>query len=364
MEEHFFNGFRYFSNYENGELPKIDHSKQLPAYLFKYYSFGRYSIEAFVNSYLYASHPYELNDILDSSRFLFFSSKPIQFEAYKKLYFQENKVFKTEKEFIEFFEDDIKNDCSKYLSHLFAMTFDFCGVFSLSEKENNILMWPHYTQEKGFQIKFKTDGLLKSVSENLDPKKDRLLGLFPMNYTPKIPPIDISKFRRYDIPFIYSTNVKQDDWKYEQEWRLLVSKPGMGIPFEKLGFSDIQNHGVKAENRFVTYEIDAVDSICLGFNFFSGLDFINKWISEKEIQVQPRKERDQCDLKQQCDFYIEFLDFIINVFCGIVYLSGVKYETDNDGIPYLIRTKERVDITKLDESKYLIVKTDEIIKFN
>ena len=227
----------------------------------------------------------------------------------------------------------------------------------MSEKEDNVLMWPHYTQEKGIQVKFITDDIVKSVS-NLLGSNDRFIGLFPMNYTPKIQPIDVFKFRRFDLPFIYSTNVKQDHWKYEQEWRLLVSKPRMGIPFEKLGFSDIQNHKVKSENRFVTYGIDAIDSICLGMNFFSGSDFFIERVGVKEIQVQPRKEREQCDLKEQFDLYIKILDFIIDRFSDKVYLSAVKYEKDNDDNPYLIRTKEKVNIIKMEESKYLIVRTD------
>ncbi|MCH7400341.1 DUF2971 domain-containing protein [Belliella kenyensis] len=357
QKEHEFNKFIYYFNYDKGELPRIEHSKQTPQYLFKYYGFGKNNIEAFANSYLYASHPFELNDILDSSRFLFFTSKTIQFEDYEKFYFQEKKVFKTEKEFIQFYKDDIKNDCSEYLSHLYNVTSNYYGVISLSGKEDNVLMWPHYTQEKGFQVKFKTDDILKSIS-NLLGSYDRIIGLFPMNYTAKIQPIDVFKFRRFDIPLIYSTNVKLDSWEYEKEWRILISKPKMGIPFEKLGFSDIKNHDFEPKKRYTKYSIDAIDSICLGFNFFSGSDFINKLIGEKEIEVQPRKEIDQCDL------YIQFLDFIIDTFSGKVYISGVKYETDLEGSPYLIRTKERVVISKLKESKYLIVRTGEIIKFN
>lgn len=362
MEEHFFNGFRYHSSYENGNFPNVEHSKQTPEYLFKYYSFGKYSIDAFVNSYFYASHPYELNDILDGSRFLFFTSKPIQFQLYRKLYFDEKKVFESESELEQFYGQDVKNGCSEFLSHWYNLSSDYYGIISLSMKEDNALMWPHYTQEKGFQIKFETEDLLKTLTGKLS-SHDRLIGLFPINYSSKIEPIDVYKFQRFDIPLIYSTNIKLKKWSYEKEWRLLVSKPKMGIPFEKLGFSDIQDHKIKADNRFVTYGIDAIDSICLGMNFFSGSDFLIRWKGEKEIQVQPRKHRDQCDLRQQFGLYIEFLDFIINKFSGRVYLSGVKYETDKEGKPYLIRTKEKVDIIRLEKSNYLILRGNEIVRF-
>jgi hypothetical protein len=356
MEEHIFNGFRYFSNYGKEELPKIEHGIQIPEYLFKFCSFRNYSIDSLINNYLYASHPYELNDILDSSRLLFFTSKPIEFTAYEKLYFGERKVFKTEEELIRFYEDDIKNNCGEYLSHLFAMYFDFFGVISLSEKEDNILMWPHYTQEKGFQIKLKSKLLMNSISDMLN-SNDRLVGLFPINYAPKIPPIDVFRFRRFDIPLIYSSNVKLDNWDYEKEWRLLLSKPKMGVPFRKLGFSNLENQNFIPENRYIKYGIDAIDSLCLGMNFFSGSDFYIHWKGEREIEVEPRKE------ENHYGWYMQFLNFIVETFYGKVYLSGIKYEMDFNGIPYLIRTKERVEITKLQESKYLIERTEEIIRF-
>lgn len=356
MEEHIFNGFRYYSNYENGKLPSIAHTKQTPEYLFKFYSFGKYNIDALINNYLYASHPYELNDILDCSRFLFFTSKPFQFEAYEKLYFKEKNIFKTKEQLLRFYEDDIKNNCRKYLSHFFAMFSDFFGVISLSEKEDNILMWPHYTQEKGFQVQLKSKLLMDSISKKLN-SNERLVGLFPINYNGKILPIDALKFQRLDVPFIYSTNIKHDSWGYEKEWRLLVSKPKMGVPFEKLGFSNIENHLFEPKKRFINYDIDAIDSICLGMNFFSGSDFFVNWNGEKEIEVQPWEKEGKYDL------YIQFLNFIVEVFSGKVYLSGIKYEMDLDDNPYIIRTKERVHITKLHESRYLIVRTEEVIKY-
>ena len=266
------------------------------------------------------------------------------------------RLFKTKEEFIRFYEDDIKNDCSEYLSHFYAMSFDFFGVISLSEKEDNILMWPHYTQEKGFQVKLKSNLLLNSISVKLN-LNDRLVGLSPINYAPKIPPIDVFRFRRFDIPLIYSSNVKLDNWDYEKEWRLLVSKPKMGVPFKKLGFSDLENHNYKSENRYIKFGKDAIDSLCLGMNFFSGSDFTIQWNGEKEIQVQPRQE------EKQCDYYIQFLNFIVEAFTGKVYLSGIKYETDLEGSLYLIRTKERVEIARIGESKYSILRTEEIIKF-
>ena len=59
------NKFKYT---ENGiEYPT---DKVLPNELYKYYAFNKYSIDAFVNNYLFFSHPDMLNDLIDSTKFL------------------------------------------------------------------------------------------------------------------------------------------------------------------------------------------------------------------------------------------------------------------------------------------------------
>jgi len=92
-------------------------------------------------------------------------------------------------------------------------------------------------------------------------------------------------------------------------------------------------------------------------NFFSGSDFFIKRNGDREIEVAPPKE------EEQYGCYTQFLNFIVETFSGKIYLTGIKYETYLNGIPYLVRTKKRVEITKLQESKYLIVRTEDTILF-
>ena len=40
----------------------LQHDKEMPSYLFKYYALNRNSLSAILNNYLYSAHPYELND--------------------------------------------------------------------------------------------------------------------------------------------------------------------------------------------------------------------------------------------------------------------------------------------------------------
>jgi hypothetical protein len=353
IEEHNFNGFRYFASYENGELPKIDHHKEVPEFLFKYYSLSEYNVEAMINSNLYASHPFELNDILDSSRFLFHASQPIQFEAYKKLYL---KVFHTPEKLTRFYDNDIKNDCSDYISHLYSLISTTYGVISVSENESDEFMWPHYTQEKGFQVKFNSKVLRKTIIDKLTPGS-RFIGLFPLNYTCKILPIDVSKFRRFDIPFIYSTNIKFNKWIYENEWRFIISKPKMGIPFGKLGFSDVEDHKFTPVNRYIQYDIDSVETICLGMNFFSGRDFVIEWKGDRDIIIEPLKNAINYRI------YLSFLNFVTERLSDKIFVSGIKYEINDKNMVILARTREKDKIEKVNQLKFKITRSEEVIKY-
>jgi len=350
VEGYIFNGFRYYSTYKNDALPLVEHDKIGPEYLYKYYPLFDYHVESLVNSHFYASHPFELNDILDSSLFLFFASQPIEFNVYEKFYDRKGKTaFDTKEELRDFYNKDTINGCTDYIFHVYGILSYKFGIISLSENENDPLMWPHYTQEKGFQIKFNSQLLADSIQKGL-PNNGGYVGLFPMNYTERLEPIDISKFRGIKIPFIYSTNVKLDKWKYENEWRFIVSKPKMGVPSSKLGFSVLEDHDFNPRFRYINYGIESVESICLGMNFFPGRDFSVQKKSEMEYEVEPKQGENFC-------MYIKLLDFFIDSFKEKIFLSVVKKERDKDGTIFLKRSKERVEIERIGLAKYKILRT-------
>ncbi len=88
MNDHQFNGFTYKSNEKDNTLPliQIDGKKDKPVFVTKYYSLNENSINALINSYFYASHPFELNDYLDASSFLLYTTGPLDFKFYKNLF--------------------------------------------------------------------------------------------------------------------------------------------------------------------------------------------------------------------------------------------------------------------------------------
>jgi hypothetical protein len=224
IEEFEYNNFNYIKNYDpeviNGV---IEHHQKKPENLFKYYSLNEFSVDALKNGYFYAAHPFELNDLLDSSIFLYYSSTKLSIEQYKHFY---GDVF-NEDELKDFYTHDVQERCTGYIQSVYEVATNLFGIISTTEKEFNTLMWPHYTQEKGFQIKFNTAELEESIEKKILENNEQYLGFYPINYTKKLSPIDISKYDSMMLPLYYATNVKSSKWEYEKEWRFLISKNNM-----------------------------------------------------------------------------------------------------------------------------------------
>ncbi|MAD98614.1 MAG: hypothetical protein CMB99_14925 [Flavobacteriaceae bacterium] len=355
MEKYSYNQFEYLNREANSKKPIIKHNLDEPDYVYKYYSLTSYNVDSVVNSYFYASHPIELNDVLDSNPFLLYSSKKLSLEHYENIF---SEVL-TDNEVFELYEKDIndENRCNAYISTLYEISSNLFGVVSFSKSGNNSLMWPHYTQENGFQLKFKTSSLKSSLSSLLNENNEEILGIYPVNYSDKIEPIDISMFNSFHIPFYYLTNIKSIKWQYENEWRLIASKSNMGVPHSKAGLSNRPDYFVGKENRFIFYGKEIIEHICLGFTFFKGKDFDLLWLNSKELQIKlKKKNRDKTPIVK-----LSLLNFIFFNLKDKLYLSGIKYELDENEKPYLTRTKEKVEIYKKNSKTFIITRTNKII---
>lgn len=356
QENYEFNDFNYVKDYNSTDNKAvIEHNKEKPENIYKFYAVSRFSVDALIKGYFYASHPIELNDSLDCSPFLWYTRKPIEIEQYKRLWGD----ILSDKELKDYYEQDCntENLCKGFISNVFDTATNLFGVISTTGKENNPLMWPHYTQEKGFQIKFKTSELEKSIERKITGDEE-YLGLYPINYTQKLSPIDISSFRTMLVPLYYATNIKSEQWKYEDEWRFLVGKQNMGVPYTKSGFSQKEDYIVDKSNRYVFYDKNLVDEICLGHNFFNARDFEIEWLDDKNIKVKPKNTDSNWEFKNQ----VLLLDYISENLNDKLYYSGIKYELDENDTYYLIRTKEKLGISKQEDDSYILTRTNEIIR--
>jgi len=98
------------------------------------------------------------------------------------------------------------------------------GIFSMSAKRDNLLMWSHYSDyHRGICLEFKViDGKLFGCD------------LSKVNYQEQYP--DLSIYDDIDLEWMkrYWTT-KGCDWRYEEEWRILYRETGCKVfPAEEL----------------------------------------------------------------------------------------------------------------------------------
>ena len=342
-----YNGFTYKNEANPNEY--IEHDKLKPDNIFKYYGISKYSVDALLRGYLYASHPFDLNDTLDSSYAIYSSSNRLSKQQYQNFY-----KTKSKKELDEIYQEDTLN--KKFIADFYNCSSSMFGIISMSGDTNNDLIWPHYTQEEGFQLMFKTHKLEQSIKNTLN-EEDDFLGLYPLNYCKELKTIDLSKLQNaYISAFLYLTNVKMACWEYENEWRFIIGKNNMKIPYTKIGLHQGTDHG-EIENRYVYYDNNLVERIVIGKNFFNGRVFkikpieIMKW--ELTIKENPCKDN---------NFYKDFLNYIIS------NLNDKFYISDTCGIPdgtnyRMVRRIVRANIDRIHKDSYFLVLTNEIETF-
>lgn len=335
---------------EENDGVNIIHDKPYPKKVYKFYPINSFSVDALVNGYFYASHPYELNDFLDSSPFLLFSSKKQPLERYRTLF--QNLI--SEEELIEYFESD--NSGKMFIQLYWDLISNIFGIISLSSNDNSLLMWPHYTQEKGFQLTFNSKNIEKSIEEKIG--NGECFGIFPINYTTKLNPIDLDSFDSYHVPFFYATNVKIKHWEYESEWRFIIGKQMMGVPNSKVGLNIIPDYATRPQNRFTHYDNHLVEQITLGMNFFTTEHFKLEWLDGQKFKVSPIKSNKNLNYEN----HKRLLIYIYENLSDKLYHSGTKYENDEDGSTFLIRTKERLNIERVAWDTYVLTRTDDLIK--
>ena len=152
------------------------------------------------------------------------------------------------------------------------------------------------------------------------------------------------------VPFYYSATIKDSEWKYEDEWRFIYSKPQMGVPNRKMGLTNNRDDykGIPG-NRKAYYDSDLVEEIMFGHNFFNGEDFFIKWNKERlKFSVSVKK-----NVKNM----VRLLDYLCDNLKDKLYYSGVKYEFNKEKKLQLFRTKEKLLIRKISPQKYELERT-------
>ena len=247
-----------------------------PQTILKYNPCTQYSKEAFIEHYLFASHPFRLNDLMDGKSYSI-DMRNVSDELYyeiKRQTIEQAPLIVEGKYFNQLYPEIDKNRellqkaiCDSY--------FCFGGIVSLTTDRFNELMWSHYTNETGYVIEFNTSLLLRDIA-NHPLNIPVLKNIFFKSICYKEHPTGISCSKHPDIHEINLHNATQKNkvWNYENEWRLIVtSYPFLGIP--KL-HPNMDEKYTDISKRKLYYTSENIKRIYLGKKFWSAENVVHE----------------------------------------------------------------------------------------
>ncbi|MFA5296651.1 MAG: DUF2971 domain-containing protein [Lutibacter sp.] len=298
-----------------------------PETVYKYYSNSKFSKEAITEQYLFCSHPYHLNDSMDTSNLLWDLTN-----ITKKIY---NAFFKKTglDKIIEIsFEKDKKENFNLLRIHLFNFVTKGAGIISLTTEPLHTLMWSHYATEKGFMVELDYKEIKNGLGKYNKSLKN--YAFLPIQYVEELESIDCFQegFNSPDIPFLYSIGIKRKDWNYENEWRLIPFENNYGIPHSLI----LPQNDLKGDSeRKLHYPKNAIKCIVLGKHFFNGKNI------EQVI--------DNHIFKLKEDF--DFINYLFENFNDRIFLCG-EYEKEKK----FARSAEQIEFEKIDSTTFKITR--------
>lgn len=252
--------------------------KPYPQEVFKFYAPTDYNIEAFTKHYLFPSHPYHLNDLMDSNSYNI-DMRDLSYELYDELKKQiiNQAPLIVNGELFHKLTPQTDKDYKILQKAILDCYFCFGGIVSLATQNRfSELMWSHYTNnETGYMIEFDTTKLLNSILLNKQNRIFNNLIFKPVQYKELL--ISVSCKTNPNIHYInrYNTTQKNKEWSYEKEWRMIVtSYPFLGIP-NSLAIQNTKYNNNK--KRKLYYSSDAIKRIYLGKKFW-GIENIDQEI--------------------------------------------------------------------------------------
>ncbi|MBW8041043.1 MAG: DUF2971 domain-containing protein [Planctomycetes bacterium] len=253
----------------------------IPMHLYKYRSLStkkdkedqktirEYTSRILTHNEIYFAKPSEFNDPFDCG---FHISCEGDFQTHKNKLKELNPT-SSEKEIDDVarkqLEPDFIKKTEQELNDTIRLETEKCGIFTMSAKRDNLLMWPHYADyHQGICLEFKTtDGKLFGCD------------LLEVHYQRPYP--NLSLYDKLDLDWVRKyLSTKSEDWLYEEEWRITYIKTGLQLyPPEELS-GVILGACISNEDR----------------------ELVLKWISERNCKpklyrAKPFKDRFGLDIK-------------------------------------------------------------------
>jgi hypothetical protein len=315
-----YHSWEYSVKLENGKKTyHVNPGQEIPRpdSLFRFYPVSKNSLEAITNKTFYVSQPDEFNDLF------YFTFHLLDFI---NLDLQTIKEFigdtKEEKFIEEWFEKDRVGITNFILTNFYSILLSKCGVVCLTTNYADERMWGYYNNHEGFCIEF---------DYKIFPQNFR--GPFPINYVPKILPLEINRLGG-DLTFLIHSNIKKDIWRHENEFRFIVEPSGN--PFKVKGMFGNQDINLPFVERIEYYPAESIKSIILGFRFLRNEKF--KIVSESLYNVE---------------FTSELKGLKAKLF-EIIYKEKIPCECITTEVQSFVLEKESWEIKQLSEFEFEI----------
>ncbi len=279
MKNNIYQNWQYNVNVTRREanfevIPPLNLVEKTPKILYKFYSLSDNAVDALTNLYVYASHPFQLNDPLDCCNDIIqIDDQESMRVLWGNLYFKFCKQYPN-------MDSRIKASSEAFSTIIFRKW----GILSLTSEWNSETMWSLYAQNTGFRVGFNVSQFPFSYK-----------GPFPINYCDHLQPIKSSIYGVQTAALI-QTNVKHSCWSHEHEWRLLVICPD-GVDMQTYGYDAQSYNRPDDHSRKYHYPFKAISSITLGCDFFKeaqsehrlhviGINELNVMYNEECLQTK------------------------------------------------------------------------------
>ena len=306
---------------------EIEKPTNYPKSLFKFYSNSKYSLEAFLENYIYMSHPYQFNDLMDTRPYTI-DARNIDKSTFDIL--KQNAINETP-EIQEYYNFCWNGDCNygvlqSIQTYIFDTFFSFSGVSSFAEKNRfNELMWSHYAKESGFMIEFDLEKLIEGIENNQQNERFKKISLRPIQYKEEFTSIKSDICSSFQEINEINTYQKGEEWKYENEWRLL------GCSDYYMGKFDYYKGLPKKlqEKRRIYYDPNAIRRIYLGKKIWTAENGFTGDIKNKSDNSQREYQLNSKEFENET-FFVQFvrrLKEMMQKKNNILFISGaLEYE--------------------------------------
>jgi hypothetical protein len=212
--------------------------------LFKYRPFNQHSLQSIIDNAVWFSKPSDFNDpfdcgfMVDEKRL----RENVNYALQKICSVTGKNITKLDEENFSIRETDIEAFL-KFQKSVYNL-FQNSGIFSLSQINNDILMWGHYADShRGFCIQYE-----RSPNNPLGKAE-------PVEYQDNIPSLTIKDVTSDGNGIDKLWLTKSTHWSYEKEWRVIEPHGGNSFQFPCVIKSIIFGIKMSDKNKYTIQNI-------------------------------------------------------------------------------------------------------------